>query len=94
MYPDCDADSDGWSLAEGDCDDSDAGVHPGAEEVWYDGIDMDCANNNDFDADGDGFVPDEWIGFVTNGDPSTGLLPGGDCNDNDANSFPENSDDW
>jgi predicted outer membrane repeat protein len=30
-------------------------VHPGAPDTWYDGVDQDCAGNNDFDADGDGF---------------------------------------
>lgn len=35
-----------------------ARVHPGATEVWYDSIDEDCAGDNDFDADGDGYVPD------------------------------------
>lgn len=38
----------------GDCDDSDAAVHPGAEDPWYDGVDADCAGNSDYDADGDG----------------------------------------
>lgn len=36
-----DADGDGWTIAEGDCDDSDATVHPGAEEIC-DGLDNDC----------------------------------------------------
>lgn len=37
-----DADSDGYTLSEGDCEDSDPGVHPGAVEVCGDGIDNDC----------------------------------------------------
>ncbi|MCB9762795.1 MAG: FG-GAP repeat protein [Alphaproteobacteria bacterium] len=37
-----------------DCDDSDAEVHPGAEETWYNGVDEDCAGGDDYDADGDG----------------------------------------
>jgi len=36
-----DADGDGWSEAEGDCDDGDADRHPGADERC-DGIDQDC----------------------------------------------------
>ena len=36
-----DADGDGWTVAEGDCDDSLAAVHPGAEEAC-DGLDTDC----------------------------------------------------
>ena len=49
-----DADEDGWSLEEGDCDDADIGVFPGALDAPYDGVDADCAGNDDEDADGDG----------------------------------------
>jgi hypothetical protein len=41
-----------------DCDDSQASVHPGAEEVWYDGIDQDC-DGNDNDRDEDGYAIDQ-----------------------------------
>ncbi len=37
-----------------DCDDAEARAHPGATEVWYDGIDGDCLGGDDNDADGDG----------------------------------------
>ena len=37
-----DADGDGWSIGEGDCDDGDAEVHPGIPEIPGDGIDQDC----------------------------------------------------
>jgi len=30
-------------------------VFPGAEEIWYDGVDQDCDGASDFDQDGDGF---------------------------------------
>jgi hypothetical protein len=46
-----DQDRDGY-LASVDCDDADASVHPGAEEVWYDGVDQDCDDSDD-DQDGD-----------------------------------------
>lgn len=37
-----------------DCNDTDAAIFPGSAEVWYDGVDGDCAGGSDFDADGDG----------------------------------------
>ncbi len=78
-----DADGDGWSISgggisgtagSGDCDDSDPSISPGAEEIWYDGVDQDCAEDGDFDADGDGFESDEH--------------GGGDCDDTDDAVFP------
>ena len=56
----CDWDDDGYLVdsaecAGDDCDDDDASIHPGAEEVWYDGIDTDCSGTSDYDADGDGY---------------------------------------
>ena len=51
---DVDEDGDGFTVAEGDCDDADPSVFPGAEDAWYDGIDSDCAGDDDYDQDGDG----------------------------------------
>ncbi|MDP2304413.1 MAG: MopE-related protein [Pseudomonadota bacterium] len=50
-----DMDEDGYSAAEGDCDDGDMYVNPGQSETWYDGIDQDC-DGNDSDQDLDGFL--------------------------------------
>lgn len=52
--PPADIDGDGFTVEEGDCDDARAGVHPGATDEPYDGIDSDCAGDSDNDADGDG----------------------------------------
>ena len=50
------ADSSPWPE---DCNDSDATINPNAAEIWYDGIDQDCGNDNDFDADTDGYEQSE-----------------------------------
>ena len=51
-----DEDGDGYDPAQGDCDDGDARVAPGLEEVPGDGRDNDCAGGLDIDIDGDGFI--------------------------------------
>jgi hypothetical protein len=46
-----DADADGWTTVDGDCDDADPSVYPGAKEV-KDGIDNDCDGDIDEPAGG------------------------------------------
>ena len=48
-----DADQDGYPVGT-DCNDGNAAVHPGATEVWYDGVDEACDGGDDYDQDQDG----------------------------------------
>jgi hypothetical protein len=92
--PDCvDGDMDGDGVAEddGDCDDSNAAIYPGATEVVADGIDNDC---DDFeacyaDADDDGYA-DSSGSTVASSDldcsdsgEADAAVPQTDCNDSD-----------
>ena len=78
--PDLDNDGDGFAEKD-DCNDADASINPGAEDLWYDGIDSDCAEDDDYDADLDGVR-----------DPSG--EGGTDCDDSDASIYPGADDSW
>ncbi len=61
----------GMSVDNTDCDDSDPTINPGVVETWYDGIDSDCAGDDDFDADADGHQYDVYGGDdCVDSDPS------------------------
>jgi hypothetical protein len=78
-------------LPGGDCNDREDDVHPGAPDLPYDGVDADCAYDNDFDADGDGWIvtdptgaTDYWAAFTAySSRPGYGHLTAaeGDCLD-------------
>jgi hypothetical protein len=57
----CDGDGDGFTAAEGDCDDDDPLRNPGKEEVC-DGVDQDCDDVTDEDIGGASCVVDAALG--------------------------------
>ncbi len=71
-----DADGDGYLSSEGDCNDAEPTIHPGATEICGDGIDQDCNNTDllcpdDIDDDGDSYTENA-----------------GDCVDSDSSIHP------
>jgi hypothetical protein len=76
-----DHDGDGYSMAQGDCDDTNATVHPGAVEICGDGLDNDCDGEADRSHDSMGNttacspysatadIPLDPLSFDTSGNP-------------------------
>ena len=56
---DTDDDGDGFTENEGDCNDEDGRVYPGAEDIYGDGLDTDCDGGDGVDLDGDGHATQE-----------------------------------
>jgi hypothetical protein len=76
---DFDADGDGHMDAVAcdggdDCDDGEATIYTGADEVPYDDVDQDCDGEDLIDVDGDGFIATQ--------------AGGNDCDDEDAAVYP------
>lgn len=51
-----DGDGDGFTVEDGDCDDTDPSVHPGAPDTVGDDTDQDCDGVDGTDRDGDGLA--------------------------------------
>jgi uncharacterized protein (TIGR02145 family) len=72
----CDSDKDGFTKRQGDCNDQEPNIHPGAIEICGDSIDQDCdgvdISCDDFDNDNDGYTENQ-----------------GDCDDNNADINPD-----
>lgn len=69
-----DDDGDGFTEEQGDCNDNNSMIYPGAADNTIDGVDQNCDSVDGLDVDGDGYV-----------DIASG---GDDCNDNDPNVNP------
>ena len=95
-----DADGDGYTT-EDDCDDSDAEVHPGAQEICNDGVDDNCDGLADIedptvigtesfavDSDGDGFG-DAFLTADGCGQPAGTATNTDDCDDRDDDINPD-----
>ena len=77
-----DNDHDGYTVAEGDCDDHEAGVHPGATEN-ANGVDDDCDGEIDEGTDMEDHDGDGWSEHMGDcDDTNPGIYPGATENEN------------
>ena len=95
---DIDHDGDGYTTNQGDCDDENPAVHPGATETPYDGADQDCDGGDLVDVDGDGANgslaggddcddEDPTLGSKALDQDCDGVLTADDCDDHDPDSL-------
>lgn len=95
-----DEDGDGFTIEDGDCDDTDVNAFPRAVEVC-DGVDQDCNGSVDDDAsdvvtfyrdaDGDSYGNEDDTEVACSA-PAGFVDRGGDCNDENAEANPEGAD--
>ncbi len=88
-----DEDGDGWTVEDGDCDDSDPDINPGADDPGFDGIDQDCSGTDSADGDVDGYDA-VWYGGDDCDDEDPAIHPGateicGDGVDQDCSGDPD-----
>ncbi len=90
IYVASDGDGDGWTKAEGDCNDADAAVSPGAAESAGNGRDDDCdgvaddgASTADADADGTSIAAGDCDDSRADVNPGAAELPDNADNDCD-----------
>lgn len=89
---DIDQDQDGYGFSL-DCNDHDATINPGAEDIPYDSVDQNCDGVDNIDADGDGFckVGSQISSNVLQCQFDAGAL-GTDCDDTNSVISPGSSD--
>lgn len=75
-----DGDNDGFSPAEGDCDDTHPGINPWATDTLGEGFDQNCDGVDGVDLDGDGVAGEE--------------SGGTDCDDHDPTTRPGAAEVW
>ncbi len=95
--PGHDFDGDGWTEADGDCDDQVGTTHPEADETCN-GIDDDCNDLVDdgavdefewtLDEDNDGYGKDSTAQMACTAPTPSYVTQGGDCDDNRADVHP------
>lgn len=102
--PTIDADGDGFSIEEGDCDDDNTDINPSEDESCGDGLDNNCDGLIDDasavdsvqwfeDGDGDGFGNPDAYGQACEA-PDGFVSDSTDCDDTDAEIFPGAAEIW